>query len=62
MIVPDLLGYGRTDTPKDYDQYKEREIAGDVLAILDEEGVDKSFIVGHDWYVAFKLVAMHRCG
>lgn len=49
MIVPDLLGYGRTDTPKDYDQYKEREIAGDVLAILDEEGVDKSFIVGHDW-------------
>lgn len=51
MLVPDLLGYGRTDKPAGYREYKSVDIVGDVLAILSEEGLEKVFVVAHDWSV-----------
>ena len=51
LIIPDMLGTGETDKPIDYAAYKFKEMAGDVVDILDGEQVDKVIAVGHDWCV-----------
>lgn len=53
LIVPDLLGYGRTE-PKSTDpaDFLHTAIGLDLLNILDEEGVKDVIAVGHDWYDA----------
>jgi pimeloyl-ACP methyl ester carboxylesterase len=52
VIVPDLRGYGRSDKPEPVDAYSIPVLAGDVLAILAELGIDKAHVVGHDWGAA----------
>lgn len=61
VVVPDLLGYGKTDKPTDYKEYKSADMAGDVVAILDKEGLDKVIVVAHDWgcSVASRLADLH---
>ncbi len=49
VIVPDLRGYGRSDKPTEVEAYAIPTLAGDVLAVLDEVGVDRVHVVGHDW-------------
>ncbi|KAG5649851.1 hypothetical protein H0H81_001770 [Sphagnurus paluster] len=49
IIVPDLLGYGGTDKPIDYTQYRLSAIVRDVIDILDTEKVEKAIAIGHDW-------------
>jgi pimeloyl-ACP methyl ester carboxylesterase len=52
VIVPDLRGYGRSDKPEDVAAYSMMFLAGDVLAILAAEQIDRAHIVGHDWGAA----------
>ncbi len=52
VIVPDLRGYGRSDKPEAVEAYSLALLAGDVLAILAAEGIDRAHIVGHDWGAA----------
>lgn len=50
-IVPDLRGYGESDAPKDsapYRGYSKRNMAIDIVGLLDALGVEKASIVGHD--------------
>ena len=49
VIVPDLRGYGRSGKPDAVEAYSLPVLAGDVLAILADQEVDRAHVVGHDW-------------
>jgi pimeloyl-ACP methyl ester carboxylesterase len=59
VYAPDFRGFGWTDVPRD--GYEKHQLMRDVLALLDELGVDKFTVAGHDWggYVAFLLALEH---
>lgn len=46
VIAPDLRGYGETDKPAT--GYDKRNMAKDLAALLDELGIGKIALVGHD--------------
>ncbi|XP_021770818.1 uncharacterized protein LOC110735007 [Chenopodium quinoa] len=48
-VAPDLRGYGDTDAPTDFHSYTYGHIVGDLVALIDELGVEEVFVVGHDW-------------
>jgi pimeloyl-ACP methyl ester carboxylesterase len=52
VIVPDLRGYAASDKPAEVEAYSIPFLAGDLLAVLDAEGVERAHIVGHDWGAA----------
>jgi pimeloyl-ACP methyl ester carboxylesterase len=60
VIVPDMRGYGASDKPTEVDEYNILYLVADVGAVLDEVGVEKAHVVGHDWgaAVAWALAAM----
>ena len=47
VIAPDLPGYGWSGPAPHL--WAEDEVASDVLALLDELGIDRALVVGHDW-------------
>ena len=47
LIVPDLRGLGWSDAPDG--PYDKLTLAEDVLAVLDEMGVGRFRLMGHDW-------------
>ncbi|CAE6510651.1 unnamed protein product [Rhizoctonia solani] len=49
VVVPDKLGYGGTDQPKDIRGYTTKSLCADLVALLDLIGVDKIIFIGHDW-------------
>jgi pimeloyl-ACP methyl ester carboxylesterase len=46
-IAPDLRGLGWTDAPPD--GYDKLQLARDIVALMDELGVEKARVIGHDW-------------
>jgi pimeloyl-ACP methyl ester carboxylesterase len=56
LIVPDQRGYGRSDKPAKVDAYNILLLASDPVAILDQLGVEKAHVVGHDWGAAVAWV------
>ena len=58
----DLRGFGWSDAPRD--GYEKENMADDVLAVLDELGIERVKLVGHDWggWIGFLLAlrAPHR--
>lgn len=57
-IAPDLRGYGDSDAPPSSDKYTALHIVGDLVGMLDEMGIEKVFLVGHDWGA---LIAWYFC-
>jgi pimeloyl-ACP methyl ester carboxylesterase len=51
-IVPDLRGFGSSDAPEGAGSYAIPFLAADVLAVLDQLGVQRAHVVGHDWGAA----------
>lgn len=49
IVAPDLLGYRETDKPVELDAYSLKNMATEVIALMDCLGVDKVIGVGHDW-------------
>ena len=51
VLVPDLLGYGDTDKPKDFEKYRlTKYIAPQVVELTTKVvGLQKVIGVGHDW-------------
>jgi pimeloyl-ACP methyl ester carboxylesterase len=47
VIAPDLRGLGWTDAPPD--GYDKRQLALDVLALMDTLGIERARWLGHDW-------------
>ena len=51
-IVPDLRGYGRSDKPEEVEAYGLASLAADVLGVMDDAGIERAHVVGHDWGAA----------
>lgn len=50
VIVPDLRGFGASDKPagEPVETYTEERLAADVLALLEDLGIERAVIAGHD--------------
>ncbi|KAG7967259.1 hypothetical protein I3843_08G091100 [Carya illinoinensis] len=57
-IAPDLRGYGDTDAPPSPASYTAFHIVGDLVALLDQLGIEQVFLVGHDWGA---MIAWYFC-
>jgi len=59
VIAPDFRGFGWSEVPED--GYEKDQLKRDVLAVLDELGVEDFYVAGHDWggYVGFLLALDH---
>jgi pimeloyl-ACP methyl ester carboxylesterase len=55
VLALDLRGFGWSDAPGD--GYEKENLATDVLAVLDELGIERVKLVGHDWggWIGFLL-------
>lgn len=55
VLAMDLRGFGWSDAPRH--GYEKENLASDVLAVLDELGLERVKLVGHDWggWVGFLL-------
>lgn len=49
VVAPDQRGYGWSDQPDGVAAYAMTELVGDVIGLLDHDGIDRAVIVGHDW-------------
>jgi len=64
VVVPDLRGYGQSDAPPDdaaHAVYSKREMARDIVALMDALALDRATVVGHDRgaRVAYRLALDH---
>jgi pimeloyl-ACP methyl ester carboxylesterase len=55
VLAMDLRGFGWSEAPRD--GYEKENLASDVLAVLDELGIERVKLVGHDWggWIGFLL-------
>jgi pimeloyl-ACP methyl ester carboxylesterase len=55
VLAMDLRGFGWSDAPRQ--GYEKENLASDVLAVLDELGIERVKLVGHDWggWIGFLL-------
>jgi pimeloyl-ACP methyl ester carboxylesterase len=61
VVAPDLRGYGDSPKPREIDAYDLREIAGDVIELIESTGVVPCILIGHDWGATVAwFVAMMR--
>jgi epoxide hydrolase A/B len=60
-IAPDMRGFGGSEAPDDVEAYDIVELCNDVLRVLDDRGLERAAIVGHDWgaTVAWHFALMH---
>jgi pimeloyl-ACP methyl ester carboxylesterase len=60
VICPDLRGFGRSDAPPE-GPYDKEGLLADVIAVLDELGVEQADVVGHDWggWIAYLIGMKH---
>jgi pimeloyl-ACP methyl ester carboxylesterase len=61
VIAPDLRGLGKSDKPQQVKAYRMTTIARDVVAILDELGIERAHVVGHDFgaNLAWVVAGLH---
>lgn len=61
VIVPDQRGYNLSDKPKGISSYDVNILAKDVVGLFDHFGIEKAFLVGHDWgaVVAWTVALNH---
>ncbi len=48
VIVPDLRGYGDSAAPEGVDAYSKREMARDIVGLMDASGLERAHVLGHD--------------
>ncbi|MCJ7795791.1 MAG: alpha/beta hydrolase [Thermoleophilia bacterium] len=52
VIAPDQRGFGESTAPEHVTDYRIDRYVADLVAILDELGVEKARVAGHDWGAA----------
>ena len=50
IIIPDCLGYGGTDKPTEYTEFRQLSLADDIVDVVEAAGVREVIAIGHDWY------------
>ncbi|HEY3439026.1 MAG TPA: alpha/beta fold hydrolase [Actinotalea sp.] len=62
VLAPDQRGYSPGARPAGRRPYVLRELVADVVALLDQAGVEKAHVVGHDWGggVAWTFASRHE--
>jgi pimeloyl-ACP methyl ester carboxylesterase len=55
-IAPDLRGFGGSDKPDGVEHYAIPLLFTDVVGVLDQLGVERAHVVGHDWGAALAWV------
>lgn len=48
-IPYDLLGFGKSDGPRETSHYGIANVVGHLEAVLDHFGIEKAILLGHDW-------------
>ncbi len=48
-LAIDVRGYGRSAGPAEIEAYAMTALVGDVVAVIDDLGVERAVVVGHDW-------------
>ncbi|MEU7816237.1 alpha/beta hydrolase [Pseudonocardia sp. NPDC049154] len=61
VLAPDQRGYGRSSRPEAVADYDIAHLTGDLVALLDDAGVEKATFVGHDWgsMVVWQTALLH---
>jgi haloacetate dehalogenase len=61
VIVPDLRGYGDSDAPEGAAAYAKREMAKDIVGLMDALGLEWAHVLGHDRgaRVSYRLALDH---
>lgn len=49
VIIPDQRGYNSSDKPRAIGEYALGKLVGDVVALADALGLERFYLVGHDW-------------
>lgn len=49
VIVPDMLGYGRTSAPESHEEYTLKKMTAHMAAIVKENTPEPIILGGHDW-------------
>ena len=49
VLAPDLRGFGLSDRPAGKAAYTLDLLVADALAVMDDAGVERAAVVGHDW-------------
>jgi pimeloyl-ACP methyl ester carboxylesterase len=57
VVAPDLRGFGESEKTQEVEAYALRNLLADVVAILDELGIERTHVVGHDWGAGLAWVA-----
>src|SRR5688572_1144351 len=52
MVAPDLRGFGASSKPAEVEAYQAERMVGDVVGLLDQLGLDRVHVIGHDWGAA----------
>lgn len=60
-IAYDLRGFGGSSRPQAVEAYRLTEMVSDLVGLLDELGLDRAHLVGHDWgsIVVWSTAVMH---
>ena len=60
-LAPNMMGYGKTYSPSNVDEYKSKSMVEHLITLLNHLQMDKVIVVGHDWgtRVASRFV-LHR--
>ncbi|CAF3981672.1 unnamed protein product [Rotaria sp. Silwood1] len=60
-LAPNMIGYGKTYSPSNTDEYKSKSMVEHLVTLLNHLQVNKVIVVGHDWgtRVASRFVLYH---
>lgn len=61
VVAPDMRGYGQSDAPPSWRDYRMETLAADVAGLIEALGEERAFVVGHDWgaAVAWMVATLH---
>jgi pimeloyl-ACP methyl ester carboxylesterase len=61
VVAPDMRGYGKTDKPPNVEDYDVKDLAGDIVGLIDAMGEKQAILIGHDWgaVVTWNTVQLH---
>lgn len=60
-IVPDMRGYGGSDSPRAIEEFDLEHLTADMVALLDALHIERAIYAGHDWggFVAWAMPVLY---